>query len=202
MTESNKPSSSDPKKLLTSQSNFVLEFMHCEISRDYWRLKMNTTLKAELIEVFAKQITTSVRFHFANITKIFGADAKGVANSRHYRMWSETVRPCCDRSNNRMDGTYSLNEQRLDKFAADLASDMADEVLGKVDAKVGELTNPNVIRVSGANFVIIGTKNDRAVRIEQNQIINVSSKGKLFNQYPSRIYVDGKFTPATKFAQI
>lgn len=163
---------------------------------------MNANLKNELVEVFAAQIDKSVRFHFENITKIFGADAKGVANSRHYRMWSETVRPCCDRSNNRMDGTYSLNEERLAKFTASLASDMADEVLGKVDAKVGELTNPNVIRVSGANFIINGTKSDRAVRIEQNQIINVSVKGKLFNQYPSRIYVDGKFTPATKFATI
>lgn len=163
---------------------------------------MNANLKSELIEVFAKQVATSVRFHFENITKIFGADAKGVANSRHYRVWSETVRPCCDRTGNRVADAYTLSEERLARFANSLASDMADEVLAKVDAKVGELTNPNVIRVSGANFIIIGTKSDRAVRIKQNQIINVSSKGKLFNQYPSRIYVDGKFTPATKFAAI
>lgn len=199
---SNKLSFSAQKKLLTPQSNFVLEFMHRKISGFNRRLQMNANLKSELIEVFAKQVATSVRFHFENITKIFGADAKGVANSRHYRVWSETVRPCCDRTGNRVTDAYTLSEERLARFANSLASDMADEVLAKVDAKVGELTNPNVIRVSGANFIIIGTKSDRAVRIEQNQIINVSSKGKLFNQYPSRIYVDGKFTPATKFAAI
>lgn len=161
---------------------------------------MNDTLKNELVEVFTAQIVRSVRFHFENIIKNFGADAKGVANSRHYRMWSETVRPCCDRSSNRMDGTYSINEQRLAKFAASLAADMSDEVLAKVDAKVGELQQPYVRRAGGANFVISGVKNSRNVIIEQNQIINCSVKGKLFNQYPSRIYVDGKFTPATKFA--
>jgi hypothetical protein len=163
---------------------------------------MNNALKNELVEVFTGQINRSVRYHFESIIKAFGADAKGVANSRQYRMWSETVRPCCDRSSNRMDGTYSLNEQRLANFAANLASDMADEVLAKVDAKVGELQQPCVRRAGGANFVISGVKNSRNVIIEQNQIINCSVKGKLFNQYPSRIYVDGKFTPATKFAAI
>ncbi len=163
---------------------------------------MNTNLKAELIEVFAKQIDRSVRATFASLVAKFGPTVSGVANSRQYRVWSETVRPCCDRAGNRVTDAYSLNEERLARFAAALSADLADEVLAKVDAKVGELDTPNVARVSGANFIITGTKSGRAVRIEQNQIINVSVKGKLFNQYPSRIYVDGKFTPATKFAAI
>lgn len=163
---------------------------------------MNANLKNELIEVFAAQLDRSVRFHFENITKIFGADGKGVANSRYYRVWAETVRPCCERSGNRMDATYSLSEERLASFTAKLAGLMADEVLAKVDVKVGELGNAEAHRVSGADFVITGTKHGHEVRIEQNQIINCSVKGKLFNQYPSRIYVDGKFTSAANFAAI
>ena len=163
---------------------------------------MNTNLKATLVEVFTGQITRSIRFQFENITKIFGANARGVANSRHYRVWSETVRPCCDRSTNRMDADYSLSEDRLTTFADRLANDMADDVLAKVNVKVGQLDTAVVTLVSGANFLINGSKNGRGVSIEQNQIINVSVKGKLFNQYPSRIYVDGKFMSAAKFAQI
>lgn len=163
---------------------------------------MNTNLKSTLVEVFTGQITRSIRFQFENITKIFGANARGVANSRQYRVWAETVRPCCDRSTNRVDADYSLSEERLAKFADRLANDMADDVLGKVNAKVGQLDSAVVTLVSGANFLINGSKNGRGVSIEQNQIINVSVKGKLFNQYPSRIYVDGKFTSAAKFAKI
>ena len=163
---------------------------------------MNANLKNELIEVFTGQITRSVRATFIELTAKFGPSVKGVANSRQYHVWAETVRPCCERSSNRMSATYSLSEERLAAFAAALSADMADDVLGKVNAKVGELGNAEAHRVSGADFVITGTKHGHEVRIEQNQIINCSVKGKLFNQYPSRIYVDGKFTPAAKFADI
>jgi hypothetical protein len=33
-------------------------------------------------------------------------------------------------------------------------------------------------------------------------IINVSPKGKLFNQFPARIYVNGKFTSAAAYAKL
>jgi hypothetical protein len=163
---------------------------------------MNNTLKLELIEVFTGQVERHVRAAFAALTASFGPSLSDVANSRQYRLWAETVRPCCDRSGNRAGASYSLNEQRVASFAASLANDLATEVLAKVDAKVGELENSCVRRVGGANFVISGVKSGRNVTIEQNQIINCSVKGRLFNQYPSRIYVDGKFTSAAKFATI
>lgn len=37
------------------------------------------------------------------------------------------------------------------------------------------------------------------VRIEQSVILNVSSKGKVSNQFPARIYVAGKFVSEAKF---
>ena len=163
---------------------------------------MNTELKNSLIAHFSKQIERSVRVQFDNIITHSGPTAKGVANSRLYRVWSETVRPCCDRSSTRMDATYSLNEERLARFVAVVSEEFAAEVLAKVDAKVGELTNGKATLISGANFNVVGQKNGHNISIEQNQIINVSVKGKLFNQFPARIYVDGKFTPASKFAKI
>ena len=162
-------------------------------------MTLNTDLNAELIEVFVAQIKRNVKWQFENLVNSFGQTLGGVANSRQYRVWSETVRPCCDCDS---DSNYSMSDEKLSILAGRVAQEMANDVLAKVDAKVGELNGAEVVRSGSANFIISGTKNDRAVRIEQNQIINVSVKGKLFNQYPSRIYVDGKFTPASKFAAI
>lgn len=155
--------------------------------------------KTVLVAVFKQQITDSIRSQFDRLTKVYGLSMRGVANSKSYRVWSETVRPCCTLQGDRVGREYILNEQSLDRFADRLAGEMADELMLKIQIKVGQLEDPNVIYVSGANFVITGTKGGRHVRMEQNQIINVSVKGKLFNQFPSRIYVDNKFTPAAKF---
>jgi hypothetical protein len=163
---------------------------------------VNDTLKTELIEVFSKQIDASVRSTFDSLVKVFGPSMKGIYNSRQAAVWSETVRPCCATKGDRYGSEYAVDEQLLASFKAKVASVMADDVLAKVSAKVGELENSKVIRVRGAEFHLHGIKNGQKVYIEQTQILNVSSKGKLFNQFPSRIYVDGKFTPAAKFAKI
>ena len=164
---------------------------------------MNETLKAELVEVFDFQIKRSVRYTFKTLLNAYGSGMKGVYNSRLARVWAETIRPCCESTSNiPSQNEYFLSETRLDRFANSCAQEMADEVLAKVDSKVGELTDAIVHRVGGANFQIAGIKGDRKVFIEQTQILNVSSKGKLFNQFPSRIYVDGKFTSAANFAKI
>lgn len=164
---------------------------------------MNEALKTELVEVFETQIKYSVRHTFKTLLKAHGSGMKGVYSSRLARVWAETILPCCESTSNiPSQNEYLLSETRLDRFANVRAQEMADEVLGKVDAKVGELTDAIVHRVGGANFQIAGVKGDRKVWIEQTQIINFSSKGKLFNQFPSRIYVDGKFTSAANFAKI
>lgn len=164
---------------------------------------MNEALKTELVEVFEAQIKNSVRYTFQTLLNAYGSGMKGVYTSRLGRVWAETIRPCCESTSNiPSQNEYLLSETRLDRFANARAQEMADDILGKVDSKVGELTDAIVHRAGGANFQITGMKGDRKVFIEQNQILNVSSKGKLFNQFPSRIYVDGKFTSAANFAKI
>ena len=160
---------------------------------------MNNELKTELNQVLKAQVSSSIRATFNELLAKFGDQMKGVANSRQYSVWRETVRPCCDRSSNRMDATFSLNDSSVDSFSTTLAGEMADELLNKINQKIGSIEGGKAVRVSGANFIIVGSKNGNSVRIEQNQIINCSVKGKLFNQYPSRIYVDGKFVSAAKF---
>jgi hypothetical protein len=162
----------------------------------------NTEIRAALIENFKGQVTRNINAQFTELLAKFGPTFGGVANSRSYHVWSETVRPCTDRSGNRTGAEYTLNADKVAFMANKLAEAFADDVLAKVNAKVGELAEGKAVHVSGADFLITGKKGDSKVVIEQNQIINVSSKGKLFNQYPARIYVDGKFTSAAKFAKI
>jgi X-X-X-Leu-X-X-Gly heptad repeat protein len=163
---------------------------------------INTDIRATLIENFRLQVTNSINSQFASLLERFGPTFSGVYNSRSYNVWSETIRPCTDRSSNRPSAEHTLNADKVALMATKLATLFADDVLAKVNAKTGELTEGAAQYVSGANFLITGKKGDHSVSIEQNQIINVSSKGKLFNQYPARIYVDGKFISAAKFAKI
>jgi len=163
---------------------------------------MNTELKAQLVAVFTNQVQHSITKTFDRYVATYGAAMKGIYNSRNCGFWKHTVQFCCDSSSNRVGAEYSLNLQKVALMASQIAVEMADEVLAKVNAKVAQLEDASVALVSGANFVIGGKKNGKIVRMEQNQIINVSVKGKLFNQYPSRIYVNGKFTSAAKFATI
>jgi hypothetical protein len=163
---------------------------------------MNTALKDQLVAVFTNQVQHSITQTFNRLVATYGASMSGVYNSRNGQFWKYSVSVCCDRSSHVAGADYILNAEKVAKFAAVMADEMADEVLAKVNAKVAELQNAKAVLVSGANFVITGLKNDQQVRMEQNQIINVSVKGKLFNQFPSRIYVNNKFTSAAKFATV
>jgi hypothetical protein len=160
---------------------------------------MNTELKTELVAVFKEQIARSINFQFQNLLEKFGNTFSGVYNSRAYSVWKETIRPCTDRLGCKMSDPIVLNEEKVASFSLAQAELFADDLIAKINAKAGELTDAKTIRVSNANFVITGKKGDKQVTIEQNQIINVSVKGKLFNQYPARIYVNGKFTSAAAF---
>lgn len=170
---------------------------------------LNPEIHAELVAEFTNQVTSSIRYQFQNLTTRFGPAMHGVTNSTAYRVWAETVRPCVDAHAadpfalrcGKVD-SYTLNDDKVARMAARIAVDFADAVIAKVNAKVGELENGVAAHVGGARFTIHGTKNGRTVTIEQDQIINVSVKGKLFNQYPARIYVDRKFTSAAAFAKL
>lgn len=63
--------------------------------------------------------------------------------------------------------------------------------------RVNLLADPRiVVSASGDEFTVSGNDvGGRRVRLEQRRILNHSSLGKLFNQWPARIYVDGQFVP-------
>jgi hypothetical protein len=108
------------------------------------------------------------------------------------------ARPCIDRDD--MGYADALNADKVDAFAAKVASDAVAGIAAKVAAKVGALDDMRFNHVSGASFEVTGTRNGRRVHLVQDIVVNTSSKGTVFNQYPATIYLDRKRISAAKYA--
>ena len=93
--------------------------------------------------------------------------------------------------------TRTTNHVYIAKQAKTYADDQIAAFTHKLLAKLGDLNDVVIHNLSpnAFTFRISGTKLGHKISIEQNRIINVSPKGTMFHQWPSRIYVDGKFTP-------
>ena len=138
---------------------------------------------------------------FARLVEQFGPAMRGVYNSDQARNW-RAIASLTTRTGNRIDGEYLLDADRVAAAAIAFADTTVATWADKIAAKLGELDSAEVRHLDGYRFAVTGDKGDRKVRIEQDMIINVSSKGTLFNQFPARIYVDGKFMSATKYAAL
>lgn len=151
----------------------------------------------------AERYIAQVRASFEYIVEKFGPAAQGVANSVHYHNWTNLVRPNVNRvSDNgivRANSEVYLDEVKLSINAQRYAEDAAQAWRHKINGKIGDLENVEIKQWSGCNFLISGHRNGHAVAIDQNIVTKASPRGRLFNQFPARIYVDGKFTSEKKY---
>ena len=138
---------------------------------------------------------------FANLVRQFGPALRGVYNSDQARNWG-AIASLARSLGDRVSSEYVLDADRLAAAATQFADATVATWADKISAKLGDLTDANVRHLDGYRFAVTGMKGDRKVTIEQDMIINVSNKGTLFNQFPARIYVNGKFTSAAKFAAL
>ena len=121
-------------------------------------------------------------------------------------MWRETTRDCCDFIADRPYGSvgrYELNAAKVAKVASEAATATIKQWEAKLVAKLADLEGGEAVRTVGSmGFMIKGRKGDAHIGVEQTMIVNYSSKGKLFNQFPARIYVDGKFTSEAAYKRM
>jgi hypothetical protein len=89
--------------------------------------------------------------------------------------------------------SLQLNEAKLKKVANDAADKAAVEWFYKTNEKLGAIDNPTLVRDQGGNVIIEGERAGKKVRMVQQRILKSSPLGRLFNQFPARIYVDGQF---------
>jgi len=172
------------------------------------------TQRARLVEYYTQYIQRV----FENLVKEFGADmnsrevrkgefpsARSISNNIEGRIWRNVIQPVCTATE--IPGghgrcTYAINPARLSAAADRYATDMIELWLNKITGKMGEVEAATVHGLDWNSYLIAGTRNGQAVRIEQQMIINFSGLGNPYNQFPARLYVNGKAISAAAYKKM
>lgn len=144
--------------------------------------------------ILEEQYKRQIIFHFERMKADLGDTLKGVSNSWKYAvLFREVVQRNVNRSEN---GVYTLDDTKLQENARKYAVITIEDAARKIVSKVGELTDMkgNTVHTAGLGIVFSarGKRGQDEVCIDQSMIINVSRRGKVFNQWPARIYLNGK----------
>ena len=155
---------------------------------------MTDELKNAMISyapAIAEDYKRYVRRIFAEIVRDLGPTLKGVYNSWK---WAKTFSSI--QSSIRSETLYSekfLDNGLLVKNAKRYSVDTALSWYYKMTIKLGPLESVKVSPPDPSGEVIInGRYKGHTVTVYQHPIINVSSRGLLFHQFPARIYIDSK----------
>jgi hypothetical protein len=150
--------------------------------------------KPDLVDDYKRYVTD----RFASMVRALGEDLAGLGkkeNEGWAKFYDNTMRPV-------MAPGRKVDAGKLQQAAVAYADAVADSMRGKIMDKAGELDAPELQHLTGMNFKLTGTMGGKKVAIEQDTIVNTSPLGTLFNQFPARIYVDGKFTPEAAFKKL
>ena len=165
-------------------------------------MKTNPALAAA-IETFRPELETlyanQARRIAERILEEFGPTLRGVYNSRDARTFQAWVYPILSAESF---FRQFIDDAKLARFATQQADACITSWSDKISNKLGDLEDANINRLNGYTYSISGHRGGRAVTIEQQLIVKSSSKGTVFNQFPARIYVDGKFTPEKKYHEM
>ena len=160
-----------------------------------------------MVPGLAADFEDSVRKHYKRLSEKYtprefrrlGNDEGGWFDSGIYR---NLVGPFVGTIGNKVSGEAYLDEDRLARSAVEYAENQVASFVNKIKVKLVDLTSVEIPRINGATFIIRGKLNGQTVRVNQNQTFNISNKGTPYHQWPARIYVDNKFTPAAAFKKL
>lgn len=111
---------------------------------------------------------------------------------------SRTIIPMCDVAYERVNFcdvpiAYTLNTARLNKAATEYGYQASLDWFHKTNSKLEDIEDAVLVSKHGADIHIAGVRKGMVIDLHQQMIVQCSVKGLLFNQFPARIYVDGKF---------
>jgi hypothetical protein len=98
--------------------------------------------------------------------------------------------------------TYTLDEVLVKNAAEAYAVETVAAWEKKIQSKLVDLKDAEVKYFTGLRFDISGAVKNKKVVIHQDMILNVSKLGTLFNQFPARIYVGGKFMSEASYKRM
>lgn len=173
---------------------------------------MSDTLR-DAMAAFAPDLAADyerfVRRQFEGMVRDLGPALQGIyASSRWVRvfqgirsmLWRDE--PSRDYDPHRAPRPYMLRESALNKNARDYGERTALAWYAKTKAKLGDLQGVTVSPPSRGGMTVIGSRDGHIVMLEQHSIINFSSRGTPFHQFPARIYVDGRILSEAQYRQL
>lgn len=164
-------------------------------------------------DVLIEEYDAFVRGAFDRLVGEFGESFYNIANSYSYKMYVRSVQPVLRDDPSReplphprfSHNTYHpkmICEERLRAAAEAYADAQIQAWAGKIYGKLGVVKDVKLHWLTDGHFRITGTRGGCDIRIDQQRIFKVSSRGLPFNQFPARIYVDGKFYSVKKYTKL
>jgi hypothetical protein len=160
---------------------------------------------------FAPQLAQEYEDHlrglFSRMVADLGPTLHGVYSSNRWERTFESsgIRGVMDQKRPEgapysADLVYSLNEKRLKEEAEAYGRSTALTWYIKMREKLGKLEDVDVSEPGlGGSLTVTGRHEGHTVSIEQHPILNMSYLGTVFHQFPSHIYVDGKFQSEAQY---
>ena len=154
--------------------------------------------KPELAKTIERQIFATIQ----NLKGTYGQDMRGKdwqgKKATYSKIW-EKYRGLTTRD---AGGNVEPVHERIAEYAQAQAGAVVDAWHGKITGKLSDLQNTTVHHLDGHRFAITGERDDKKIRIMQDMIINCSGQGTVYNQFPARIYVNGKFHSESEYKKL
>jgi len=97
---------------------------------------------------------------------------------------------------------YVISEEALAQNAEKYGEEVALTWYNKMQSKVGGLSNVSVTDPASGWVILTGNHGKDKVQVRQQRIINVSSRGTPFHQFPALIYVNDKFLSEAAYKKL
>ena len=155
-----------------------------------------TALAAFTADLATKGATYATALH-GRMVQAHGPRLATVGRDFAYaEAFSRTIRPLCTY----VDGCPVLDADKVATWATQWAAAQIADVAAKLEAKAPGLEGVSIVSAHDGWITLTGTRNGHRVRVEQGRIVNVSSKGNLYNQWPAHTYINGRKVAAADFA--
>jgi hypothetical protein len=156
--------------------------------------RIEDTIMRQIVNIFAKWVEAS-----GGVYKYYRYEDVSF-EAQDFRVISKYIKPVSGEVLAR--GTeVKLDVERVAKIAKQIGEDSVLGFVAKLTDKVGDIKMTQLNFHGGADFSIHGHVNGHDIRIDQQTVYKMSTRWVHYCQFPARIYVDGKFTPASKFKE-
>ncbi len=165
----------------------------------------------------ARDYTGLVKSVLKRLQKNLGPGLPGIYNKVEARVWNGLVRAnvkpkrepytfrdiadWTKRNKANESIPFVIDSTKLKKNGKKYGEATALAWYHKMLMKAGFLTGVKVV-MKGGDLTVTGTHQGDKIRIEQQTIINFSSLGTPFHQFPARIYMNGKFVSEAAYKKL